>query len=173
MNIFGFPNSRALPANGQNLGLRDHRAALTWVHENIEAFGGDPKKITFGGESSGTDAIAAMAYQYPDDPIARAYIFESGNPDLAIASGDPSAEFNRVAGIVGCRNKSDSEQELQCMKTIPAAALRHAISNETFNTFGVPMGGNPFSDNITLFTAEEYAKRGSAGRFARVVRLLP
>lgn len=153
----------------QNLGIRDHRSALEWVHDNIGSFGGDPEKITFGGESSGADAIAALAYAYPDDPIARAYLLESGNPELALSQGDPSAEFHRVASVVGCRNESNSTEELQCMRTVPAASLRAAISNNTWNHFGVPMGGNPFSDNHTLFTAEEYVKRGNAGRFARVV----
>lgn len=169
MNIFGFPNSPALPPDAQNLGIRDHRSALEWVYNNIASFGGDPDKITFGGESSGADAIGALAYAYPDDPLARAYLFESGNPQLAVSQGDPTAEFHRIASIVGCRNEGNETEELQCMKTVPAASLRAAISNDTWNDHGVPFGGNPFADNQTVFTVEEYAKRGSAGRFARLV----
>jgi carboxylesterase type B len=153
----------------QNLGIRDVRLALEWVHQNIRSFGGDPENITFGGESSGADAISVLAYVFPDDPIARAYFLESGNPQLAISQGDPTAEFHRIASIVGCRNKSDSTEELDCMRTVPAADLRVAISNNTWNHFGVPFGGNPFSDNHTVFTAAEYAKRGNTGRFARLV----
>lgn len=37
------PKSRALKET--SLSLLDMRAAVEWVHENIEAFGGDPENI--------------------------------------------------------------------------------------------------------------------------------
>ena len=154
----------------QNLGIHDHRFVLEWIRDNVAAFGGDPDKITCGGQSSAADSSAALAYTYPHDPIAQALLLESGNPQLAISTGDPSEEFHRVAGIVGCRNKSDGREELKCMKAVPAAQLRHAISKQTWNSFGTPFGGNPFADNVTLFPVEEYVKRGEAGMFARLVR---
>jgi carboxylesterase type B len=167
--IFGFPNSPALPIDQQNLGIRDHRAALEWLRDNLASFGGDPDQITVGGQSSGADSWAALAYTYPNDYIARGLLLESGHPLAAEPSGDPSEEFHRIAGVVGCRNKSDSAEELRCMKTIPAQTLRDAISPNFINMFAVPNGGTPMIDNITLFTPDEYLKRGNAGRFAKVV----
>jgi hypothetical protein len=58
------------------------------------------------------------------------------------------------------------------MSKTPAKTLKHAISNKTLNPFGAPAGGNPMVDNLTLFSAEEYARRGATGQFARIVRLL-
>ena len=43
-----------------NWGLLDHVAALEWVRENIAAFGGDPARVTMGGQSAGAANVADL-----------------------------------------------------------------------------------------------------------------
>jgi len=47
-------------ASSGNVGQLDLIAALQWVHDNIEAFGGDPNNVTVHGESGGGAKIHAL-----------------------------------------------------------------------------------------------------------------
>lgn len=57
LGVDGFMLLDDAPANR---GLRDLLAALEWVRDNIEAFGGDPAKVTIFGQSAGAMAVATL-----------------------------------------------------------------------------------------------------------------
>lgn len=65
VGVFGFyaaDDLKAESANGTtgDYGLLDQIAALQWVIDNIEAFGGDPNQITIAGESAGSSCVNAL-----------------------------------------------------------------------------------------------------------------
>jgi carboxylesterase type B len=62
LGAFGYLASSDVRNQGQlNVGLLDQRYALQWVQEHIAKFGGDPTRVTVGGESSGAGSIMYLS----------------------------------------------------------------------------------------------------------------
>ncbi len=65
LGVFGFLAHPELSKEAEykssgNYGLLDMIAALQWIQENIESFGGDPNNVTVFGQSSGAISISAL-----------------------------------------------------------------------------------------------------------------
>ncbi|KAI9777659.1 MAG: hypothetical protein M1816_004616 [Peltula sp. TS41687] len=171
LNLFGFPNTPARGNDRSNPGVRDQRAAITWIHDNIRFFGGDPSRLVIAGESAGGTSVALYLTAYPDDPLVAGAIQMSG-PTTGSPPAD-SSEYDRVARTVGCTDPNDREAELECMKTIDPRRLKGAISNTTLNEPGTPTtGGSPRYDEVTVFSPEVRQQRLAAGRIAKVPVLM-
>ncbi len=65
-----------------NTGILDQVAALRWVAQNIEAFGGDPERVTAFGESAGAADIGTLMASPLGRGLFRRAIVQSGGYQL-------------------------------------------------------------------------------------------
>lgn len=86
-NILGFYDFTTYPGCEEmdsNCGLSDQILALNWIHDNIAAFGGDPDRITIGGESAGGASVVNMLACPGVKGTFSQAIIESGLPNCVM-----------------------------------------------------------------------------------------
>ncbi|KAI9738785.1 MAG: hypothetical protein M1834_008292 [Cirrosporium novae-zelandiae] len=142
LSSWGFLTSNEVVENGHsNMGFRDQRLALHWAQENIEAFGGDPSKVTIWGESAGGWSVGShlVAYGGRDDGLFRAAIMESGNPICYRAFNNVSyyqSTYNNIVNQTGC---GGSEDTLACLQTISSTTLNDVLNTTDLTNFFQPI----------------------------------
>ncbi|MEJ3652295.1 carboxylesterase family protein [Actinomycetes bacterium KLBMP 9759] len=67
----GFEGFAHIDGAPDNRGILDQAAALRWVQDNIDAFGGDPGNVTVFGQSAGAGSVAALLTMPPASGLFR------------------------------------------------------------------------------------------------------
>jgi para-nitrobenzyl esterase len=101
-----------------NYGLLDQVAALLWIKKNIEAFGGDPEKVTIDGQSAGSMSVCALVSSPLAKGLFRGAIAQSGgiltnfvkrNYAETEKTGTAFMEKMKAVNIADLRKKSAKE----------------------------------------------------------------
>jgi para-nitrobenzyl esterase len=79
-------------ANSRYTGTADLVAALQWVHDNIEAFGGDPGNVLIFGQSGGGGKVVRMMHTPVAKGLFHRVIAESGG-NLTYRNTDPATSI--------------------------------------------------------------------------------
>lgn len=139
LSIFGFAASseiihaqRSSGPRGCNFAIRDQKVGLTWVSQNIAAFGGDPRKVTLAGQSAGGSSVHAHVLEAkvkPQQPLFRHACIQSGAVGtlgpLTLTQADAHWEnLCQYFGIIGTQ-----KSRLEVLQSVTADALVQAASH--------------------------------------------
>ncbi|KAI1371272.1 alpha/beta-hydrolase [Hypoxylon crocopeplum] len=170
VHIFGFPNAVGL--EDQNLGILDQRLALEWVYSNIEAFGGDPHRITVWGHSAGGVSADVLNFAYPEDPLAAGFFLMSGAAMRTFSQGDNALQknFTYVAKKLGCDFPDDPKAELECMQQVPANLITNFVGHYGDDKKKPSLFFRPIADDKVIF--RNYTERAQQGLLSKVPALI-
>ena len=79
---FGFLNVKDTSYTG-NYGLMDQQMAIKFIYDNADKIGGDPNRITIGGESAGSISSSLQMLTPETSSMVSQAILQSGKPNAA------------------------------------------------------------------------------------------
>ena len=174
LGLFGWLSHPSLNHDGSledksgNFGILDCVAALEWVQNNIEAFGGDPTNVTLFGESAGGINIFAILASQQGEGLFHKAIIQSGLP--ISTPMDQATNYNAVPIIIGTNrdefkpffagDSSLVELQMGFLPKIINEAYFHAVTsyfNDAWKARGV--------DEVSMRLAKSQADPVFAYRF--------
>lgn len=136
LNVLGFLDLSGYGKeyqNSGNVGMADIVAALSWVQDNIHAFGGDADNVTIFGQSGGGAKAATLLQMPAADGLFHKAVIQSGVtrpfPDYnKMQSGKDTEQILSYLGITAGRIK-----EMEHAKQIPV--IVGSVLGEFTNNF--------------------------------------
>ena len=183
LGFFAFPAlSKEHPEEPKgNYAFMDQIAALQWVKENINAFGGDPKNVTIFGESAGGVSVHSLLTIPAAKGLFQKAIIESGGGRDGVLTGRPIQEENTdphypvSAEIIGknfAHKHGIEGTDATVLAKLRSLSVADIIDGgqETDGPGAIPIYSGPILDGkLVVETAESAYK---AGRQAHVPLLI-
>ncbi|XP_789451.3 cholinesterase 1 [Strongylocentrotus purpuratus] len=137
-----------------NYGMLDQAAALKWVYNNIEAFGGDKNQITLFGGSAGSSSVNFHILSELSRGFFNQAILQSGT---AIGNGafkhDPVAELEKAQELgreMGCEDVVSTSALVSCLREVEdPVALSTAADKVYAEGYPVTMDGTFLKETPT------------------------
>ena len=127
LNILGFLHLADLGGarwmHADNAGMLDIVAALRWVRDNIDRFGGDPDNVTIFGESGGGGKVSVLLAMPHAGGLFHRAIIQSGAAIRVSTRERANALAEAVLKELGLR-----AHECERLQTLPAERILAAIA---------------------------------------------
>jgi len=143
-----------------NLGMLDIVAALEWVRDNIENFGGDPGSVTIFGQSGGGGKVSALMAMPAAKGLFHRAIVESGSLLRGISQENAQKLADAIVGELGLGK--DSVAKIQSLPFQQLLNAAQKVLNErrpkmpggipNFRRISDSLGFGPVVDGRTLPT---------------------
>ena len=142
LGAFGFTHLDELTGSG-NVGILDQIAALEWVRDNIEAFGGNPDDVTIFGESAGAMSVGTLLGTPGATGLFHRAILQSGAASFATERTDANAVSDRLMATAGVMTVAE-------LVDLPAEALLEAQQKMITATGTLELPFRPVVDGTVL-----------------------
>ena len=155
LGVFGFLAHPELTRESErsasgNYGLMDQVAALQWIKENIQAFGGDPAKVTIGGQSAGSMSVQALIASPLTRGLVHGAIAQSGAGRQLRSLSEAEKTGDSFAELL----KSSSLQQL---RSLPADTVLTYANKLPFGSFFPIQDGYMLPDQLSsVFSSKEH-----------------
>ncbi len=129
-------------ADSRNTGMADLVAALQWVHDNIETFGGDPGNVTIFGQSGGGGKVTRLMYMPSAQGLFHKVICQSSS--LVDYRGTDPAKIIQEQQAVAAETLANLKltgADIDKLKAVPYRDLL-AAGTAALKTVGTRLGHN-------------------------------
>ncbi len=153
LGAFGFVDladvvARTRPGGGgvdpervpSNLGLRDQVLALEWVRDQVEAFGGDPARVTLAGESAGSASVALLMTSSAARGLFSGAICQSGALSIATDREDATRLGRELCAQLGVSReepeglwRASTRDLLQAVSAVSATRPQGLVTRPWFD----------------------------------------
>ncbi|HEY4084917.1 MAG TPA: carboxylesterase family protein, partial [Bryobacteraceae bacterium] len=139
-------------ANSRQTGMADLVSSLEWVHDNIEAFGGDPNNVMIFGQSGGGGKVVRLMHMPAAKGLFHKVSAQSGSANYRGTDPAKSIKGQQALAAQLLKNLNLTGSQIDKLKAVPyleLLAAGTAAGQEVAREQGMNVGGwNPIADDV-------------------------
>lgn len=129
-----------------NYGLYDQLAALRWVRENIQQFGGDPDNITVFGQSAGAMSVKDLLISPLTDGMIAKAIMQSGGGIGSPLGGSSASRNDSIGKVMMDLGGYTTLEQIRKVSYDEMVSLADRLKQET----GLSAVTSPYADGVIM-----------------------